>query len=65
MTVDGTLSLWGANGPVVWHSETSGVNMWYYGGVYSDYKASVVSITDPMMRTFDRGLDSGFDRGMR
>ena len=38
MATDGSLSLWGANGPVVWHSETSVLGYWYAGGVYSDFK---------------------------
>ena len=40
MATDGSLSLWGSNGPVVWHSETSGLGYWCSGGVYSDYKAA-------------------------
>lgn len=40
MATDGSLSLWGANGPVVWHSETSGLSYWYSGGVYSDYQTA-------------------------
>jgi len=38
MATDGSLGLWGVNGPVVWHSETSGLGYWYAGGVYSDFK---------------------------
>ncbi len=32
MATDGAVSLWGVNGPVVWHSETSGLGYWYAGG---------------------------------
>ena len=38
MATDGSLGLWGSNGPVVWHSETSGLDYWYSDGIYSDYK---------------------------
>ena len=37
MATDGSLSLWGANGPVVWHSETSGLDLWHVDGIWSDY----------------------------
>lgn len=43
MAIDGSLSLWGSRGPVVWHSETSGLGYWYSGGVYSDYYAEASS----------------------
>ncbi len=38
MATDGSLSIWGSNGPVVWHSETSGLDLWHVDGIYSDYK---------------------------
>ena len=47
MATDGALSLWGVNGPVVWHSETSGLGYWYAGGIYSDYKAAEAAGGDP------------------
>jgi len=45
MAIDGSLGLWGSNGPVVWHSETSGLGYWYAGGIYSDYKAADGGVT--------------------
>ena len=39
MATDGSLSLWGANGPVVWHSETSGLDLWHTDGIWSDYQS--------------------------
>ena len=39
MVTDGSLSLWGSNGPVVWHSETSGLDLWGKDGIYSDYQS--------------------------
>ena len=47
MATDGSLGLWGANGPVVWHSETSGLGYWYAGGIYSDYKAAEAAAGKP------------------
>ena len=47
MATDGALSLWGSNGPVVWHSETSGLGYWYAGGIYSDYKAAEAASGKP------------------
>lgn len=43
MATDGGLDRWGNNGPVVWHSETSGLDLWGKDGVYSDYQATPVS----------------------
>jgi len=40
MTTDGGLDRWHVDGPVIWHSETSGLGYWYAGGIYSDYKAA-------------------------
>lgn len=40
MTTDGSLSLWSRNGPVVWHSETSGLDYWGSEGAFSDYQTS-------------------------
>jgi len=48
MATDGSLSLWGANGPVVLHSETSGLGYWYAGGIYSDYKAAEAASGKPV-----------------
>ena len=42
-----SLGLWGSNGPVVWHSETSGLGYWYAGGIYSDYKAAEAASGNP------------------
>ena len=47
MVTDGSLGLWGSNGPVVWHSETSGLGYWYAGGIYSDYKAAEAASGKP------------------
>lgn len=48
MATDGSLGLWGANGPVVLHSETSGLGYWYAGGIYSDYKAAEAASGKPV-----------------
>ena len=40
MTTDGGLDRWGSNGPMVWHSENSGLDRWHVDGVWSDYQAA-------------------------
>ena len=47
MATDGSLGLWGSNGPVVWHSETSGLGYWCAGGIYSEYKAAEAAAIKP------------------
>jgi len=47
MATDGGLDRWGGDGPVIWHSETSGLGYWYAGGIYSDYKAAEAASGKP------------------
>ena len=42
MTTDGGLDMWGSDGPIVWHSETAGLDCWHVDGIWSDYHAAGV-----------------------
>jgi len=37
--VVGGLDRWGSDGPIVWHSETAGLDYWHTDGIWSDYQS--------------------------
>ena len=63
MTTDGGLDRWGSDGPIVWHSETSGLDYWCADSIFSDYQAAAsggsVLISNKMYGGFAARVMSG------